>query len=74
MVRGAGLSFRRGIPAETMRLEQFVADTLEVTDDLRRHFGRDRIRILAEDVLKNTTGLEDANRAKPSDLDRPAAT
>ena len=44
--RGAGLSYRRGIPAETMTLEQFVADTLEVTDYLRRRFGRDRIYLM----------------------------
>jgi len=33
--RGAGLSYSRGIPPETMTLEQFIADTLSVTDYLR---------------------------------------
>ena len=44
--RGAGLSFDPHIPPESMTIEQFVADTLEVTDHLRRRFGVDRIYLL----------------------------
>jgi pimeloyl-ACP methyl ester carboxylesterase len=36
--RGAGLSYRSDIPASTMTVEQFIADTLAVTDYLRERF------------------------------------
>ena len=45
--RGAGLSYRPDIPASTMTLEQFVADTLAVTDYLRGRFATDRIYLMA---------------------------
>ena len=35
--RGAGLSYHPGLPPETMTAEQFVLDTLAVTDYLRQH-------------------------------------
>lgn len=41
--RGAGLSYRPGIPPETMTLEQFIADTLSVTSYLRDRFGQEKI-------------------------------
>ncbi len=44
--RGAGLSYRADIPPESMTVEQFVADTIEVTKYLRRRFGRDRITLM----------------------------
>jgi pimeloyl-ACP methyl ester carboxylesterase len=44
--RGTGLSYRPDIPPETMTVEQFVADTLAVTDHLRARFGQDRIHLL----------------------------
>src|SRR5271165_5045115 len=37
--RGAGLSYRPGIPPETMTSEQFIADTLSVTSYLRNQGG-----------------------------------
>jgi pimeloyl-ACP methyl ester carboxylesterase len=44
--RGTGLSYRADIPRETMTAEQFIADTLEVTNYLRHHFGKDKIYLL----------------------------
>lgn len=44
--RGSGISFRADIPRESMRLEQFVADTLAVTGYLRNRFGKDRIYLM----------------------------
>lgn len=44
--RGAGLSYRPDIPRETMTAEQGIADTLAVTDYLRRRFGQDKIYLM----------------------------
>jgi len=44
--RGAGLSYRPGTPPESVTVEQLVADTLALTDDLRRRFGQDRIYLM----------------------------
>ena len=44
--RGAGLSYHPDIPRETMTIEQFIDDTLKVTDYLRQRFSQDRIYIL----------------------------
>ncbi|WP_168929518.1 alpha/beta hydrolase [Nocardioides sp. GY 10113] len=44
--RGAGLSYDPAIPPESMTIEQFVEDTLAVTDYLRERFDQDRIFIL----------------------------
>ena len=41
--RGAGKSFSETLTPEDMRLENFVSDTLELTDMLRQHFGQDKI-------------------------------
>lgn len=43
--RGAGLS-RDGVPPETKTRDQFVADTIAVSDYLRERFGRDKIYLL----------------------------
>jgi pimeloyl-ACP methyl ester carboxylesterase len=45
--RGAGLSYSPGIPPETMTLEQFIADTLSVTDYLRERFSKQKIYLMA---------------------------
>ena len=45
--RGAGLSYKPGIPPETMNLEQFIADTISVTNYLRDRFGKDKIYLMA---------------------------
>lgn len=44
--RGAGLSFSPDIPAETMTAEQFVSDTIAVTEYLRQRFGKDKIYLM----------------------------
>lgn len=44
--RGAGLSYSPDIPRETLTLQQMTADTLAVTNYLRRRFGRDKIYLM----------------------------
>ena len=44
--RGAGLSYRPGMSPESVTVEQLVADTLALTNDLRRRFGTDRIYLV----------------------------
>lgn len=45
--RGSGLSYNPNIPPETMTAEQFVIDTIEVTNYLRKRFGQDKIYLMA---------------------------
>jgi pimeloyl-ACP methyl ester carboxylesterase len=45
--RGAGLSYSADIPPETMTAEQFISDTLEVTNYLRKRFGKEKIYLMA---------------------------
>ena len=45
--RGAGLSYSPTIPTETMTAEQFIADTLSVTDYLRNRFDQEKIYLMA---------------------------
>jgi len=44
--RGAGLSFTEDIPAESMTVDQLIADTVAVSDYLRDRFGQDKIYLL----------------------------
>ncbi|MGZ6366356.1 MAG: alpha/beta fold hydrolase [Ktedonobacteraceae bacterium] len=44
--RGSGLSFSNHIPPETMTVEQFISDTLEVTHYLRHRFGKEKIYLM----------------------------
>jgi pimeloyl-ACP methyl ester carboxylesterase len=44
--RGAGLSYNPDIPPETMTVEQFIADTIDVADYLRERFDQDKIYLL----------------------------
>jgi pimeloyl-ACP methyl ester carboxylesterase len=44
--RGSGLSYSADLPPETVNPEQLVADVLEVTDYLRRRFGREKIYLM----------------------------
>jgi pimeloyl-ACP methyl ester carboxylesterase len=60
--RGAGLSFRPDIPPGTMTLEQFIADTLAVTDYLRNRFGKEKIYLMAHSG-GTFIGLQAAARA-----------
>jgi len=41
--RGAGKSYSKSLTAEDMHLENFVGDTLELTDILRERFNQDKI-------------------------------
>jgi len=60
--RGAGLSYSPGIPPETMTAEQFVADTLAVTDYLRNRFSKEKIYLMAHSG-GTFIGLQAAARA-----------
>jgi pimeloyl-ACP methyl ester carboxylesterase len=60
--RGAGLSYSPGIPPETMTLEQFIADTLSVTDYLRNRFSKQKIYLMAHSG-GTFIGLQAAARA-----------
>jgi pimeloyl-ACP methyl ester carboxylesterase len=44
--RGAGLSYSDDIPPDSMTVEQFTADTLEVTNYLRSRFGKVKIYLM----------------------------
>jgi pimeloyl-ACP methyl ester carboxylesterase len=60
--RGAGLSYSPDIPKESLTSEQYIADTLAVTDYLRQRFGKDRIYLMGH---SNGTffGIQAAARA-----------
>lgn len=45
--RGAGLSYSPDIPPETMTAEQFISDTLEATNYLRKRFDKEKIYLMA---------------------------
>ncbi len=45
--RGAGLSYSPDLSPETMTAEQFVSDTIEVTNYLRHRFGKEKIYLMA---------------------------
>ena len=44
--RGSGLSYNADIPPQTMTVEQLIADTIEVTNYLRKRFGKEKIYLL----------------------------
>lgn len=44
--RGSGISFNPSLPPETMTLEQMISDTLEITNYLRRRFGKEKIYMM----------------------------
>jgi pimeloyl-ACP methyl ester carboxylesterase len=44
--RGTGLSYRADIPPETMTVDQFVSDTLAVTNYLRSRFQKEKVYLL----------------------------
>jgi pimeloyl-ACP methyl ester carboxylesterase len=60
--RGAGLSYSPDIPKESLTTEQYIADTLAVTDYLRQRFGQERIYLMGH---SNGTffGIQAAARA-----------
>jgi len=60
--RGAGLSYRPGLPPATMTVEQHIADTLEVARYLCRRFGVERVHLMAHS-WGSFIGLQAAARA-----------
>jgi pimeloyl-ACP methyl ester carboxylesterase len=44
--RGAGMSYSPDIPRETLTLEQYISDTLELTNYLRNRFGKEKIYLM----------------------------
>ena len=44
--RGTSLSFKPGIVAESITLEQYISDTIEVTNYLRGRFGQEKIYLI----------------------------
>jgi pimeloyl-ACP methyl ester carboxylesterase len=44
--RGAGISYSPDIPRASLTAEQFIADTLAVTDYLRQRFGQEKIYLM----------------------------
>jgi pimeloyl-ACP methyl ester carboxylesterase len=60
--RGAGLSYGPAIPPGTMTREQFIADTLTVTDYLRNRFNQEQIYLMAHSG-GTFIGLQAAARA-----------
>ncbi|MCJ8006428.1 alpha/beta hydrolase [Lederbergia wuyishanensis] len=44
--RGSGLSFHKNIAAETMTIDRFVDDTIELTNYLRKQFKQERIYLI----------------------------
>lgn len=60
--RGAGLSYSPAIPAETITLEQFIADTLSVTNYLQDRFSKKKIYLMAHSG-GTFIGLQAAARA-----------
>jgi pimeloyl-ACP methyl ester carboxylesterase len=60
--RGTGLSYDPGIPPATMTVEQFIADTLAVTDYLRERFDQDKIYLLGHS-WGSFIGIQAAARA-----------
>jgi len=44
--RGSGISYDETIPQETIHLEQFISDTLEMTNYLRERFGKEKIYLM----------------------------
>jgi pimeloyl-ACP methyl ester carboxylesterase len=44
--RGSGISYSANIPPETMNLEQMIADTISVTNYLRKRFGQEKIYLM----------------------------
>jgi len=44
--RGSGISYNANIPPESMNLEQMLSDTKEVTNYLRKRFGKEKIYLM----------------------------
>ncbi len=44
--RGSGMSYSADIPRESMKMEQYIQDTLTMTNYLRRQFNQDKIYLM----------------------------
>jgi pimeloyl-ACP methyl ester carboxylesterase len=60
--RGAGLSYRPGIPARSMTVDQFIHDTIAVAESLCRRFGVEKIHLMGHS-WGSFIGLQAAARA-----------
>lgn len=60
--RGAGLSFRPRMPQEEMTADQFIDDTLSVTNHLRARFGTAKVYLMAHS-WGSYVGLQAVSRA-----------
>ncbi|MET0782082.1 MAG: alpha/beta hydrolase [Microbacterium sp.] len=60
--RGSGLSYDSGIPSDTMVVEQFIDDTIAVTDYLRERFKQDKVYLLGHS-WGSFVGIQAAARA-----------
>jgi pimeloyl-ACP methyl ester carboxylesterase len=60
--RGTGLSYHGDIPARTMTVNQFVSDTLVVTNYLRSRFGKEKIYLMGHS-WGSLIGIQAAARA-----------
>ena len=43
--RGAGLSYQENLPDESMTIQQFIEDTIELTEKLLSHLGHSKLYI-----------------------------
>lgn len=60
--RGTGLSYDSRIPSDAMTVEQFIADTIAVTDYLRERFNQDKVYLLGHS-WGSFVGIQAAARA-----------
>jgi pimeloyl-ACP methyl ester carboxylesterase len=60
--RGTGLSYHGVIPAKTMTVNQFVSDTVAVTNYLRARFGKEKIYVMGHS-WGSFIGIQAAARA-----------
>ena len=60
--RGSGLSFNPRIPADSLNVEQMISDTLEVTNYLRRRFGKEKIYLMCHSC-GSFIGIQAARRS-----------
>lgn len=60
--RGAGLSYRSDVPAESMTVAQLIDDTLVVARHLRERFGVEKVHLMAHS-WGSFIGLQAAARA-----------
>jgi pimeloyl-ACP methyl ester carboxylesterase len=60
--RGSGLSFQPDMPQSTMNLEQFISDTIAVTNYLRDRFGKEKIYLMGHSG-GSFIGIHAASRA-----------